>query len=109
MDLGLQAGPVFGSREFHETYYTVRPDEALPDRPAYAARGGYGGMMFTAALSRRDGRPLVRGLPAARPACTAPPSRDSPLVRQRQSWSAGLAVSWILKTSSRPGIVEDAP
>lgn len=107
-DLGLQAGPVYGSRKFHDTYYTVRADEALPDRPAYAARAGYGGLVFTAALSRRDGDRWF-GAYVRHDRLGGATFEDSPLVRRRQSWSAGLGVSWILMTSSRPGAAQEQP
>jgi MipA family protein len=52
-NLGFVAGPVFGDRRYHHYFYSVAPQFATVDRPAYSARSGYSGMQFIAAASRR--------------------------------------------------------
>ncbi|WP_309637895.1 MipA/OmpV family protein, partial [Methylibium sp.] len=42
-NLGLQAGPVWGSRRWHAYFYDVPVALATPERPAYRSRGGYAG------------------------------------------------------------------
>src|SRR6476660_2888628 len=51
--LGLLAGPVFGSQGYHNYFYGVAPEFATPSRPAYDAKGGYSGLEFIGALSKR--------------------------------------------------------
>jgi outer membrane scaffolding protein for murein synthesis (MipA/OmpV family) len=97
-NLGLQGGLLWGDRKRHAYFYEVDPAYASATRPAYRARGGYAGWDATLALSTRRGNLWTGGylrldrLDGARFA-------DSPLVKTRGNWSAGLAMAWVLKTS----------
>jgi MipA family protein len=97
-DVGLQAGPVAGSRSFHGYFYGVDAASAAAGRPAYTAAAGYGGFYATAAASRRLGdwylASYVRldNVSGARFAA-------SPLVKQSNNWQAGLVLSWVFKAS----------
>jgi MipA family protein len=42
-NLGLQGGPVYGTRRYHAHFYDVGPADVTATRPAYSARGGFGG------------------------------------------------------------------
>lgn len=97
--LGLQAGPVYGSREYNGYFYGVGTSEARPGRPAYAAPGGYAGMQAAATLSKRFSRYWV-GAFMRYDHLGGAAFADSPLVRQRSAVTAGLAVSWIFGQSS---------
>ena len=86
-NLGFAAGPLYGNKRYHNYFYGVAPQFATPERPAYEAGAGYGGVQFIAALSKRypsywvggfvradrlsgavfENSPLVR-LPITRPA-----------------------------------------
>ncbi|MBL8397890.1 MAG: MipA/OmpV family protein [Candidatus Accumulibacter sp.] len=105
-NIGLLAGPLFGNRRQHAYYYSVDNQYATATRPAYAAAGGYAGMQYLAALSKRYDRLWVGGfvrydnLSGARFA-------DSPLVRQKDYWAAGVAVTWIFGESSTRVRVDD--
>jgi outer membrane scaffolding protein for murein synthesis (MipA/OmpV family) len=99
-NLGLQGALLYGNRRYHAHYYEVTPAQALPDRPAYRAEAGYGGAQFTTALSRRSGRNWV-GMFARYDTLSGAVFADSPLVRQRQHWSAGFAYIRVFATSSR--------
>lgn len=93
------AGLLFQDQRYNNTFYTVRPDQALPDRPAYQAGAGYAGSQLTFTLSRRFPRFWVGGfvrLDSLHGASFA----DSPLVKQRTGLSAGLGASWIFGQSS---------
>jgi len=98
-NLGLQAGPQWGDCRRHAFFYDVTAAEATSTRPAYDAPAGWGGWTGTLALSRRTAgmwtAMYVRGdsLSGARFA-------DSPLVTARSTWSAGIAVAWVLKSSN---------
>jgi MipA family protein len=98
--IGLLAGPVLNARRFNRYYYDVDAAQATATRPNYRSEGGYAGSRALMALSRRlDGQWLgaflqYDSLHGAR-------FEDSPLVRQRQNLSFGVATSWVLKTSQR--------
>jgi len=98
--IGLLAGPEFASRRQHAYFYDVAPAEATAGRPAYRAAGGYAGWRATAALSRRDG-PRWLGAFVKVDSLGGAVFADSPLVRQRQQWSAGVAVAWVFAQSAR--------
>lgn len=97
-NFGFLAGPIYGSRRQHEYFYGVAPEFATADRPAYEAAGGYAGMQFLAAASRRfDGFWVGAFLRAdtLRGAVFA----ASPLVKRDRYVAAGLGVAWVLGTS----------
>lgn len=96
--LGLQTGPVYSSREYNRYFYGVGAGEAGPDRPAYAAPGGYAGMQAMATLSKRFSRYWV-GAFLRYDHLGGAAFADSPLVRQRSAVTGGLAVSWVFGQS----------
>lgn len=98
--LSMLAGPLFNSRKYNDHFYSVSPAQALADRPAYAARGGYSGSQATMALSKRYRRYWVGGF-LRYDDLTGAVFDDSPLVRDRRAVSAGVAVSWIFGESSQ--------
>ena len=51
--LGLLAGPLFANRRYNDYFYTMAPQYATAERPAYEAQGGYAGAQTLAALTRR--------------------------------------------------------
>lgn len=95
----VSGGPYFGDRAAHAYVYDVAPEFATPDRPAYAAKSGYGGAQVTLTLSRRMGRAwfgsFVRGSTVAGAAF-----EDSPLVRQSNNVTAGVSLAWSLWESA---------
>ncbi|NRF68687.1 MipA/OmpV family protein [Aquincola sp. S2] len=105
-NVGLLAGPVIGDRKLHGYFYDVAPAHATAGRPAYRARGGYAGATALAGLSRRDG-PRWIGFFVKVDSLRGAAFEDSPLVRQRSQWSAGLAMSWVLTGSSRSVDVDE--
>lgn len=99
-NLGLAAGPLFGDKRYHNYFYGVAPEFATPTRPAYVADSGYAGAQFLVALSRRFPGFWVGGF--ARFDTLKGASFDSsPLVRQKESFSAGFAITWVLARSQR--------
>lgn len=105
-NLGAHAGPVFGSRDYHGYFYDVASGEATGGRPAYRAPGGFAGAQAIATLSRRAGRSwtaLFLRYDSLRGARFAP----SPLVREEEHLSIGLAWAWVLGTSSRTVTTDD--
>jgi outer membrane protein len=99
-NVGLLAGPLFADRRYHDYFYTVRANEATATRPAFRAGAGYEGWQATAALSRQWGNWWM-GMFVRHDQVAGHGVVDSPLVRDRHQFSAGLAVSWIFARSSR--------
>lgn len=98
--LGLLAGPIFATRRQHRYYYGVSESEARPDRPVFDAHGGYGGVQFLVALSRRFEKAWF-GAYARYDTLRGAVFEDSPLVRRHYYASAGFAIAWIPLQSSR--------
>lgn len=97
--LSAWAGPMFGSRGYHQYHYRVDPAHARADRPAYSARGGYGGMQMALALNRRYPEFWVAGFVRADHVGGAV-FETSPLVRRRGTVTAGLVVGWLFMRSA---------
>lgn len=98
-NLGMLTGPVFGDRKNHAYFYGVGAGDATANRPAYQARGGYGGWQALASTSRRFGNTWV-GAFVRYDRLDGAAFDDSPLMRRSSALSAGIGVSWILATSS---------
>jgi outer membrane protein len=98
--LGMLAGPIFATRRQHEYFYGVQESDARPDRPAFDAHGGYGGLQFLVALSRRFEKAWF-GAYARYDTLRGAVFGDSPLVRRPYYLSAGFAIAWIPLQSSR--------
>jgi len=102
-NLGFAAGPMFGNKRYHNYFYGVAPQFATPERPAYDAGSGYGGLQWIAALSKRFPSYWVGGFVRLDTVAGAT-FEASPLVRQNESFAAGVAIAWILGKS--PKMVE---
>lgn len=105
-NLGLQAGPVFADRRLNAYFYEVAPAYATTWRPAWRASGGYAGANALAAVTRRDGQRWL-GFFVKFDSLHGATFDDSPLLRRRQHWSAGIAMSWVLAQSSTTVSVEE--
>jgi outer membrane scaffolding protein for murein synthesis (MipA/OmpV family) len=98
--LGMLAGPIFATGRQHRYFYGVSESDARPDRPAFDAGGGYGGLQFLVALSRRFEKAWF-GAYARYDTLRGAVFEDSPLVRRDYYVSAGFAIAWIPLQSSR--------
>jgi MipA family protein len=105
-NLGLQAAPVFGSRQLHAYYYDVDATQATAGRPEYRSGGGFAGAQLTAALSRRFGRAWL-GLFARLDTVRSATFADSPLVKQRDNVAFGVAFAWVFSVSEQTVLVPD--
>jgi MipA family protein len=99
-NLGLAVGPLYGNSRYHNYFYGVAPQFATPQRPAYDARGGYGGMQFIASLSKRYPSYWVGGFVRA-DTLSGAVFEDSPLVRQKEAYAAGFAIAWVFGQSKK--------
>lgn len=105
-NLGTLAGPLFGDKRQHAYYYSVAPQFATATRPAYEASAGYAGMQYLVALSKRFPKYWV-GSFVRYDNLTGATFEDSPLVRQKDYFAAGVAITWILGESSTRVMVND--
>ncbi len=98
-NMGLLAGPMVGSKSNHEYFYSVAPQYATADRPAFDAGGGYAGSQFLMSVSKRYPRYWV-GAFARWDSLKGAAFIDSPLVRRDSYVAAGVGIAWILGESS---------
>jgi outer membrane scaffolding protein for murein synthesis (MipA/OmpV family) len=98
-NLGLLAGPVFTDRRYNRYYYEVPDAFATIERPAYRPGGGYAGMQFIAALSKRYPRFWVGGF-ARYDTLAGAAFASSPLVTSKRYFAAGVAFAWVFHESS---------
>lgn len=94
----LQGGPLFATRQRHAWFYDVAPAFATPDRPAYRAKGGYGGMSLSTGLSTRIERVWI-GAYLRYDNLAGAAFADSPLVKTRHYTAVGVAASWVFAQS----------
>jgi outer membrane protein len=98
-DLGLLAGPIFGTERKHDYFYSVSPRYATPDRPAFDAKAGYAGSQFVVSLSKRYST-FWLGAFARWDNLGGAVFVDSPLVMQENCFAVGVGVAWIVRESS---------
>lgn len=96
--LGLLTGPLFADRRYFQYFYGVAPAYATAERPAYEAHGGYAGSQFITALSKRYPGFWVGGF-VKWDTLHGAAFEDSPLVKKKQFFTGGFAISWIFSES----------
>jgi outer membrane protein len=99
-NLGLLAGPLYAQRRYHEYFYSVAPQYATAERPAYQAPGGYAGSQLLVAVSRRYPNYWL-GAYLRHDWLQGAVFDASPLVQQRSYWTGGVAIVWMISASSR--------
>ena len=97
--LGLTAGLEFGSSQFHNYYYGVAPEFSTLERPAFRAAAGFAGSRFAATLQHETSNYRIIFFTRFDDLNGAI-FVDSPLVGTRQSWTAGVVMSWALFKST---------
>ena len=104
-NVGLQAGPLYATRRYHRYFYGVDPQFATPERPAYAAGGGYSGALALASITRRWQRYWL-GAFVRYDTLKGAAFESSPLMRRDYSVMAGIAFAWVFAESERRVEVE---
>lgn len=94
------AGPVWASEKYHDYFYQVDPQYATVNRAQYNARSGYSGSRITFTMSKRFDQ-LFFGLFARYDNLQGAAFIDSPLVKQKDSFMLGIALSWVFKKSEK--------
>ena len=104
-NLGLVAGVLYNDSRYNRYFYSVDPAFATPSRPAYEARGGFGGVQFVAALSKRFPKFWVGGFVRYDTLNNAV-FEQSPLVTTKRYVAGGFAITYIFKQSSERVVVD---
>jgi outer membrane scaffolding protein for murein synthesis (MipA/OmpV family) len=99
-NFGCAVGPLFATERFHDYYYQVSPEYAVPgSRPSYDARGGYSGSLIIGSVSKRFKNTWF-GAFARYDDLKRAVFEDSPLMRTRHSFMAGFGFAWVFGKSS---------
>ena len=96
--LGLQAGLLYATSRYHQYFYGVDEQFATPQRPAFAAKGGYSGAALAASLTRRFQKIWV-GAFARYENLKGVAFESSPLMRRDYAVTAGVAFAYIFAES----------
>lgn len=104
--LGVLAGPLFANRRYNDYFYTVAPQYATVDRPAYEAHGGYAGAQTLVSLTRRYPKYWIGGY-VRHDFLNGASFIDSPLVKTHNYWAGGIAITWIIDQSAHTLESED--
>ncbi len=99
-NLGLVGGLIFSDRRYHQYFYQVAPQYATATRPAYNASGGYAGTQFIVALNKRHNDYWTGGF-MKWDNLNGAVFADSPLVKSKQYFTIGCAVTWVLDKSDK--------
>lgn len=97
--MGMSLGSIFTDRRYNQYFYGVEPRYARPDRPAYTAGSGYAGSQFVISLARRLSKMWVSGF-VKWDTLRGAVFEDSPLVKSKESVTAGFVISWVLSEST---------
>jgi outer membrane scaffolding protein for murein synthesis (MipA/OmpV family) len=105
-NVGLDAGPLFGDKRYHNYFHGVPAQFATAQRPAFVADGGYGGVRGLLALSRKFPSFWFGAFMSA-DTLAGSEIEASPVTRQKESYAAGFAITWKLGQSDRMVTVDD--
>jgi outer membrane scaffolding protein for murein synthesis (MipA/OmpV family) len=99
-NFAVQTGPVWADRSLNQWIYGVDSAYAEPDRPAFAARGGYAGWTSIATLTRRFDRWWV-GAYLRSDLMQGAVFADSPLLERRHTLAGGIGIARVIAQSAR--------
>ena len=98
-EVGSFVGPLFADRKNSGYFYSVAPQFARADRPAYQSRGGFGGWQWVTGASKRFDNWWL-GAFVRVDSVKGAVFEDSPLVKKTTTLYGGVSIAWIFKTSS---------
>lgn len=102
---GVGFSTLLGDRRLGETYYEVKPEDAMAKRPAYDASSGLIAWRLKASLSRQL-TPDMRVFGFARVESAAgAANKDSPLMKRTNGASVGIGLVYTLKRSEERAFV----
>lgn len=99
-ETAASVGPMWASEEYHDYFYEVAPQYATANRTEYKARAGYSGSRLTLTTSKRFDD-IFFGVFARYDDLDGATFIDSPLVKQKNSFMIGVALSWVFKKSEK--------
>jgi MipA family protein len=99
-NVGMQGGPIVSTRRFNAHFYDVADAFVTADRAAYRSKTGYGGWGLTVAASRRLGNWWLAAYSRV-DSVSGASFVASPLVKKRENFSVGFAISYIFKASEQ--------
>ena len=94
----LSMGPMWASDKYHDYFYEVKSQYATTQRPEYNPSSGYNGSRITYTLSKRYKKVFI-GFFTRYDSLKGVSFKESPLVKQDDSFMFGLALSWVFVTS----------
>ena len=98
-EVGSYVGPLFADKKNSGYFYSVAPQYARSDRPAYESRGGFGGWQWVTGASKRFDNWWL-GAFVRVDSVKGAVFEDSPLVKKTTTLYGGVSIAWIFKTSS---------
>ncbi|PCI44371.1 MAG: hypothetical protein COB41_04505 [Proteobacteria bacterium] len=94
MTLRLEAGFLYASQRYNQTYYAVEPIYATATRPTYQAKQGMHSYFLDTSLSYNIDDNVSIATVVRMRSLAGSINRNSPLVRQRFYLSAGIGMVW---------------
>ncbi len=101
LSCSLSAGIDFADSDFNRYFYEVAPEDALPQRPAFKAEGGYAGFSLAGSLLRELTPSLSLAAYGRWENIDGAAFEDSPLVKSENNLIVGGAIIWKLAESER--------
>ncbi|MDH5599989.1 MAG: MipA/OmpV family protein [Gammaproteobacteria bacterium] len=99
-ETAVSTGPVWATEKYHDYFYQVTPQYVTANRTQYDAQAGYSGSRVTLSISKRFDD-IFFGLFARYDDLHGATYIDSPLVKQKDSFMIGIALSWVFKKSEK--------
>lgn len=94
----FNTGPLFATADYNGYLYSVGSDDATESRPEYEAESGYSGWRSEFSTSKRIGSYRL-GVFLRHNNLDNSVIDDSPLVSEKDTWGAGIALIWVFHES----------
>ncbi len=91
----------FADQRYHGYFYDVPPEHAHPNRPAYEAGGGFGGIMLSGSVSHRFNDKFSLVVYGRWETLAGAVYQDSPLVETDNNFIGAAALNWQLYSSKK--------
>ncbi|MGE5757312.1 MAG: MipA/OmpV family protein [Sideroxydans sp.] len=99
-NIGLVGGVIYSDKHYHGYFYNVAPQYATAERPAYTASGGYSGTQFIFAFNKRYETYWTGGF-MKWDSLKGAVFENSPLVKSKEYFTVGFAITWIFDKSDK--------
>lgn len=91
-------GVSYSNQDYHDRIYSVDAEFATLDRPEYQAKRGVTGVIASFSMNHRGPKHLAGFFISARNYDSAA-NEDSPLLRRKSNYSAGVVFTWLFARS----------